>query len=203
MKLLIIDMGMGNIHSVVKAVAHCGASPLLLSKPQEISEPYKIILPGVGAFSDAAKNLKQSGWWDFLSTEVPRQKIPLLGICLGMQLLADVSYEGKETKGLGLIPGEVKKLKFDTDYPVPHIGWNEVVFQEHHPIFNDIPSSKDFYFVHSYHFEAKQNTSCFAKTEYGNEFCSVVTRELITGVQFHPEKSGLYGLKLLKNFILC
>jgi glutamine amidotransferase len=148
------------------------------------------------------RNIRELGLERTIREEVLQKEIPLLGICLGMQLLASRGYEGGETTGLDLISGEV--VRFEPDghgVKVPHIGWNEVVLERPHPLFRNIPSGKDFYFVHSYHFFCKNQEDVLSFTPYCGRFASAVTRRNVMGVQFHPEKSLQSGLKLLSNFL--
>ena len=201
-KVAIIDYGMGNLDSVARATEECRGEPVITSKAEDLKEANYIILPGVGAFGDGMRNIRELGLDRTIREEVLQEKIPFLGICLGMQLLASQGHEGEETTGLDLISGEV--VRFEPDGPgvkIPHIGWNEVVLEKAHPLFKDIPSGKDFYFVHSYHFVCKNQEDILSLTPYCGSFVSAVNRENVIGVQFHPEKSLQVGLKLLSNFL--
>jgi len=156
----------------------------------------------VGAFGDGMRNIRELGLERTIKEEVLQNDIPFLGICLGMQLLASRGYEDGDTTGLDLISGEV--IRFEPDGPgvkVPHIGWNEVVFERPHLLFRDMPSGKDFYFAHSYHFVCKNREDILSLTPYCGNFVSAVNRKNVSGVQFHPEKSLQLGLKLLGNFL--
>lgn len=200
MKVAIIDYGMGNLFSVKRAFEECGANPFITTQPLELNEATHIVLPGVGAFPDGMKMLTINGW----ITEIQKNAsigIPILGICLGMQLLAEWGEEGERTKGLGLIQGEV--VRFDTSYQqrIPHVGWNEVHQKQNHPLFEGLPNKADFYFVHSYHFRVENNIDVLGTTPYCGGFASVVNRQNIFGSQFHPEKSQRMGFKLIKNFL--
>ena len=200
-KVLIIDYGMGNLDSVFRAIQECGGTPLISQKIEDFLDANYIILPGVGAFSTGIKNLDKLGLDKILVKQVSKG-IPLLGICLGMQLLATKGFEGGEREGLGLIDGEVKHFKPDQpNIRIPHIGWNEVFFKERCPLFRGISLGKDFYFVHSYHFVCKHPDEAVAYTPYCGQFTSVIAKDNIFGVQFHPEKSQRVGFQLLKNFL--
>jgi glutamine amidotransferase len=201
-KVAIIDYGMGNLDSVARAIEECRGEPVITSRAEDLKQANYIILPGVGAFGDGMRNIRDLGLDRTIREEVLQKEIPFLGICLGMQLLASRGHEGGETAGLDLIPGEV--VRFEPDGPgvkIPHIGWNEVVFERPHSLFRDIPSEEDFYFVHSYHFVCKNREDILSLTPYCGNFVSAVNRKNVIGVQFHPEKSLQLGLKLLSNFL--
>jgi glutamine amidotransferase len=198
----IIDYGMGNLDSVARAIEECRGEPMITSRAGDLKEANYIILPGVGAFGDGMRNIRELGFDQAIKEEVLLKGIPFLGICLGMQLLATRGYEGGETAGLDLISGEVVRFEPDgSEVKVPHMGWNEVVFERLHPLFKDIPSGKDFYFVHSYHFVCKNQEDALSFTHYCGSFVSAVSSKNVMGVQFHPEKSLQIGLKLLSNFL--
>jgi glutamine amidotransferase len=201
MSVLIVDYGMGNLGSVRRAIEECGGTTFISNNPKDIEEARHIILPGVGSFSDGMKNLDQSNWVPAIKTAV-LNNIPLLGICLGMHLLADKGFENGETEGLALISGEVIPLQ--STHPnerIPHVGWNEVSPNKESDLLEGIPENSDFYFVHSFHFKTTETDSIVAETPYCNSFSSVVEDGLVCGVQFHPEKSSHWGFKLLKNFL--
>ncbi|MEG4227939.1 imidazole glycerol phosphate synthase subunit HisH [Microcoleus sp. N9_B2] len=201
-KVVITDYGMGNLDSVARAVQECGGDPLISNKAEDFEEAHYIILPGVGAFSTGMKHLSASGLNEILREQVINQGIPFLGICLGMQLLAKKGLEGGETQGLGWIEGEVKRLESDTpDIRIPHVGWNEVIFNKPSPLFEGITTGKDFYFVHSYHFLCQHSQEAIAHTPYCGNFVSAVNKDNIFGVQFHPEKSQRLGFHVLRNFL--
>ncbi|MBD2691074.1 imidazole glycerol phosphate synthase subunit HisH [Anabaena catenula] len=201
-KVAIVDYGMGNLDSVARAVQHNGGEPIITCEPHDFKIADYIILPGVGSFHIGMKNIRAAGLEEVLREQVLTKGIPFLGICLGMQLLATKGWEGEETKGLGWIEGEVKRFVPDSsEVRIPHVGWNEVVFEYSSPVFQDIPSGKDFYFVHSYHFSCVHPQDAIAHTSYCGNFISVVSRDNMIGVQFHPEKSQKLGLKLIKNFL--
>jgi len=198
----IIDYGMCNLDSVSRAVEECGGRPIVTDQKREIEFANRIILPGVGAFPDAMNNIKQRSLDHILREQVLDRKIPLLGICLGMQLLASKGLEFTETNGLDLIPGTVDRFDASNkDIRIPHVGWNEVYPTRPSILFDGIPSGKDFYFVHSYHFCPSDKADILATTPYGIGFVSAVQHELVFGIQFHPEKSQRLGFALLKNFL--
>jgi len=197
--IVIIDYKMGNLKSVEKAFAKVGADVIISNDSQIIKNASKIVLPGVGAFKDGMKYLKELGLIDVLHKEVLQNKKPFLGICLGMQLIAKKSYENGKTEGLGWIDGMV--VKFDSsNLKVPHVGWNNVTYKKENVLFKDIPNSSDFYFVHSYHFTSLED-AVTSSTDYGDDFVSSLQKENIFAVQFHPEKSQKVGLKFLENFV--
>ncbi len=201
MSVAIVDYGMGNTGSVTRALQECGADVSITCDPDELIEASHVILPGVGAFPDGMRHLKQKSTDEALKQAV-KKGIPVMGICLGMQLLSDVSEEIEETPGLGLIPGKVIKINAgDGALRVPHVGWNEVHFQTDTALFSEIPDALDFYFVHSYHYVVNNQQDIAATTPYGINISSVIVCDNVFGVQFHPEKSSQNGLKMLKNFI--
>lgn len=201
-KVAIVDYGMGNVDSVARAVQHCGGEPAITSETADFEVANYIILPGVGAFQTGMNNIRSHGLEVVLQQQVLGKGVPFLGICLGMQLLATKGWEGGETEGLGWIEGEIKRLLPDSsDMRIPHVGWNEVIFNQPSSMFQNIPSGKDFYFVHSYHFSCVHPEDEIAHTPYCGGFVSVVGRNNILGVQFHPEKSQRLGLQVIKNFL--
>ena len=198
----IVDFGMGNLDSVKRAVEECGGIPVVTDKEVDIESATHIILPGVGSFRDGMRNLSARSLDTVLYEQVVRGQIPFLGICLGMQMMATVGWEGGETKGLGWIDGEVQRLKpSGKEMRIPHIGWDEVYVKKDSPLFEGIGNAKDFYFVHSYHFCCKNERDVLAHTSYCDGFVSAVGRGQVFGVQFHPEKSQRLGLQLFKNFL--
>ena len=201
MNVLVINYGMGNLGSVRRAFEECGANVLVSEDPADLAEVERIVLPGVGAFPDAMARLHSAGWPTPLRAALENPGVHLLGICLGMQLLADKGHEGSETIGLGFIPGEVTRFVPPDGERVPHVGWNEVRPTQPSALLNGIAPGTDFYFVHSYHFRASQSASALATTPYCGGFVSVVGAGNVTGVQFHPEKSSKPGFQLLRNFL--
>jgi imidazole glycerol-phosphate synthase subunit HisH len=200
--VLIIDYGMGNLGSVKRAFEECGATEVIISHSEsDFDSCTHAVLPGVGSFADAMQNLHQSGLVNPIKKLALEDKIPFLGICLGMQLLASKGEENGITEGLGLIAGTVKLLQPPNEERVPHVGWNEIEKQKEHLVLDDIENRTDFYFVHSYHFETASQENVIAKTPYCNTFTSIVANNNIIGTQFHPEKSSFAGFKLIKNFL--
>ena len=203
-KIVIIDYGAGNIHSINKALLKVsnGEKQIAISnKEADILKADKLILPGVGAFGSCMEKLTSLKLVPIIKDRVLNGKIPFLGICLGMQLLGSKGYEFGETEGLGLIEGEVKLIKTKEKVEIPHMGWNSVS-STNHPLFNNIKNESDFYFVHSYHFIAKSKDAVIATTSYGGvKLVAGIAKDNIMGVQFHPEKSSDSGLTLLKNFV--
>ena len=197
---VIIDYGVGNLFSLVSSLKKIGEEAIVSSDKDIISQADRIILPGVGAFGDAIAKLNGSGLSDIIMEEVSIGK-PLLGICLGMQLLFEKSFEYGENKGLGLIKGEIRALSevIPNNLKIPHMGWNGLHFKKKSPIFEGLAEGDEVYFVHSFAgFYCEE--SLIATAEYGVEVTAAVNNKNIYGVQFHPEKSGEKGLKILKNF---
>lgn len=196
----IIDYGMGNLHSVKNALEFLGIENQIIASPNEIDSMDKIIIPGVGSFKRAMDNLHVKNFVDPLVKFGNSGKY-LLGICLGMQLLAETGTEPTACNGLGLIPGVVELLKSDT-LRIPHMGWNGLTIKNDHPILEDVKLGADFYFVHSYAFHAESDENIVAVTPYGHDVPAIVKNKTgnIIGIQFHPEKSQKQGLKLIKNF---
>ncbi|OIQ58629.1 imidazole glycerol phosphate synthase subunit HisH 1 [Moorella thermoacetica] len=195
--IAIIDYGMGNLLSVQKALDRLGYPAEVTDDPGEITAAPGVILPGVGAFADAMANLQQKGLVAAIR-EVVKRGVPLLGICLGLQLLFSTSEEGGKVAGLDLLPGEVKRLP--AGLKVPHMGWNQVRFPRPGALFRGIPGGTDFYFVHSYYIVPREEEVVTGTSEYGLEFAVSIQRGNLFGVQFHPEKSSRRGLEVLKNF---
>jgi len=203
-KPVIIDYGSGNLRSVAKAFAHVsGAEPLVTSNPADLATASHIILPGVGAFGDCAAGLRGlKGMVEALEEQVLQRKKPFLGICVGMQLLADTGYEHGVHKGLGWISGEVVPIIPQNNLPVPHMGWNSLDLKIHSPITQNIGA--DVYFVHSFKFECAEKYAkeyVVATTSYCGAIQAFLAKDNIFGVQFHPEKSGKAGLQLIQNFL--
>jgi len=202
MNTIIIDYGLCNLDSVKRAVEECGGKTIITDQPDLAKQASKIFLPGVGNFLEGIQRLKRTGWYDVLRKEVVENGIPLLGICLGMQLLASYGEEGGGSEGLQLIPGKVVKLRARSNSDrIPHVGWNEVYQRRNSPLFEGIHAGKDFYFVHSYHFIPEDSGDTTATTPYCGGFASAVNKGNVYGVQFHPEKSQRVGFALIRNFL--
>lgn len=200
--VLIVDYGLGNLYSVSKAFEMLGAEVLVSGEQRDIERAERIVLPGVGAFGDGMENLSKKGITNALKRAVLEDRKPFLGICLGMQLLADIGTESGNTKGLGWIHGETLKLDVaGKGLKVPHIGWNDVSISEPHPLWNGIKDGSDFYFLHSYTLVCDEKKDVAATSVYGMPFTSAVQKDSIFAVQFHPEKSQDNGLKFLENFM--
>lgn len=198
MKLVIVDYGAGNLHSVARAVMHAGTRPLITSSARYVEEADGLIVPGVGAASDTMKNLRDHGMVEPIREYIASGR-PFLGVCMGQQALFDVSEEGGEHECLGVIPGRVVRLP--GGLKVPHMGWNQVHIVKEHPIFDGIEDGSHFYFVHSYYPQPADPAIVIGETEYGVRFPSVVAQDNVVATQFHPEKSGLTGLRMYENFL--
>ncbi len=199
--IVLVDYGVGNLFSLQSSFAAIGYEVTVSGDPSVIEKAHKVILPGVGAFADAANKLKESGL-DVLLCNMAKQGTPIMGICLGMQLLLEKSYEYGETDGLGLIPGSVRPIaeQIEEGLKIPHIGWNALTFQgEKHPIFRYIEEGDHVYFVHSY-YGAECDDHVIATTDYGGVLTAAVAKRNVCGCQFHPEKSGTVGLNILRGF---
>ena len=198
--IAIIDYGVGNLFSLEHSFMAVGAEPVVTGDPEAILRADRVILPGVGAFGDAAKKLRQTGL-DAVIREVAARGTPVMGICLGMQLLLSRSFEFGEHAGLGLIPGEVRPIAevIPAGLKIPHIGWNALTDMKPHPIFRDVKPGDCVYFVHSF-YGAKCGEAVIANAEYGAPLTAAVARGNVCGCQFHPEKSGDVGLGILKAF---
>ena len=197
----IIDYGVGNLFSLKSSLKEIGAEAVVTSDEKVIAEADRIILPGVGAFEDAARKLRESGMAEVVKREAAAGK-PMMGICLGMQLMFDVGYEYGVHEGLGLIKGSVRPIAdvIPEGYKIPHIGWNLLRFRKESPLFKYIKEEDYVYFVHSY-YAAECDESVIAVTEYGAELTAAVANGNVYGCQFHPEKSGEVGMKILKAFV--
>lgn len=202
MTVLVVDYGMGNLASARRSLEECGARVLVSDQPRDIKQAERIVVPGVGAFPQAMRRLNERGWTEAIRESALVDGLPLLGVCLGMQLLADHGEEVEPTAGLGLVPGSITRIVPAAPAErVPHVGWNEVVPRPGSPLFEGIPERSDFYFVHSFHFAAADPADVQATTPYAGGFVSAVGRGRIFGVQFHPEKSSRAGFRLLRNFL--
>jgi len=198
--IAIVDYGVGNLFSLKSSFAAIGAEVVVTADEQVLKDADKIILPGVGAFEDAANKLRQTGL-DRVLIELAAQGRPLMGICLGMQMLFEKSYEFGEHEGLGLIPGAVRPIRdvIPGDYKIPHIGWNALHFPKDSPVFANIAEGDCVYFVHSF-YAADCDEYVIATSEYGAELTAAVQKDNVFGCQFHPEKSGKTGLAILRAF---
>lgn len=195
--IAIVDYGMGNLYSVSKALERLGVNYFISSEKNELTKADGIILPGVGSFKDAMNILKEMGLDQFLKREAEKGK-PILGICLGMQLLFEKSEENGLTNGIGLLKGEIKKIPSES-LKIPHMGWNKLTFHHEHELLKDL--KEDFvYFVHSYYAVADEDV-ILASAAYGVQVPAIVGKDHVLGTQFHPEKSGSLGMAILKNFL--
>ncbi|MFT9487265.1 MAG: imidazole glycerol phosphate synthase subunit HisH [Tepidibacillus sp.] len=194
--ITIIDYGMGNLHSVQKALERLGYAAFATDQKEKILNSSGVILPGVGAFGDAMENLRRKELVPVIH-QVVEQGTPFLGICLGMQLLFSTSNEHGFHQGLGVFSGHVKR--FEGDFKIPHMGWNQLIKEKDHPLFTDIELGH-VYFVHSYFVELEDSSLLLASTDYYGKVPAVVGREKVIGMQFHPEKSGKVGMTLLNQF---
>lgn len=202
MRVLVVDYGMGNLRSVVRALEEVGSSPAVSEDPRSLKAADRVVLPGVGAFADGMRQLHRGGWTHALKEAALTEKVPMLGICLGMQLLADRGNEGEPCPGIGILPGEVHRLTPSAaGERIPHVGWNEVRIAGECPLFRGISDGSDFYFVHSYHLVPADPSSAVATTPYCGGFVSAAGGGVVFGVQFHPEKSSRAGFRLLENFL--
>ena len=192
----IVDYGVGNLKSVANALSYIGQESRICDDARGLELADAIILPGVGAFPDAAERLRQSGLEAVLKKQT--EKKPILGICLGMQLLFQTGYEVRPCQGLGFVPGIVERI--ETELKLPHIGWNSLKFYHDSPLFDGLDDGAYVYFVHSYCGLAQQVEQVIATTDYGSEVTAAVQNGYVFGTQFHPEKSGEVGLQILKNF---
>jgi imidazole glycerol-phosphate synthase subunit HisH len=204
MNIAIINYGIGNLASIANMLKKVGASAQIVSDVSLIAKADKLILPGVGAFDHGMLNLKQAGLIEILNDIVLAKSVPILGICLGMQLMTKRSEEGA-LPGLGWVDAETVRFKFEKEekyLKIPHMGWNTVKFCKNTDLFKGIQQEPRFYFVHSYHAVCKNDEDILTKTMHGYEFVSSFSHKNITGVQFHPEKSHKYGMDFLRNWAL-
>ena len=201
-KLVIVDYGTGNLNSVKKSLDRIGASSIISSDPKDIINTDKIILPGVGHFGRAMSNLKELNLLESLHEAVLVEQKPILGICLGMELMAKEGEEGN-AEGLGWIDGEIIKFNVSDKikYKIPHVGWNQIHIKKTSLLMNNISDFSEFYFVHSYHLKINNQSDILNETQYDYLFPSAIEKDNIFGIQYHPEKSHDAGVQLLKNFI--
>jgi len=199
----IVNYGMGNLGSIVNMFSHIKVDCKIVGSSNEFNGCTRLLLPGVGSFDHGMRNLRESGLLDSLNDLVLNRKLPVLGICLGMQLMSESSEEGEEP-GLNWIPGKVRKFAFDDDsLRVPHMGWNIAKKEAEHPVLKGFQHEElRFYFVHSYYYSCKSSDNILMSTNYGRKFTSAIYSENIIGAQFHPEKSHRFGMSLMKNFSL-
>jgi imidazole glycerol-phosphate synthase subunit HisH len=195
----IVDYGMGNLRSVQKAFERLGVEAAICTRPAELRDAQKLVLPGVGAFRDAIHELRRTELDKPVKDHIASGR-PFLGICLGLQLLFDVSYEDGQWEGLGVLSGKVVRFQDGPELKIPHMGWNSVDVMKPTPAFEGIPNNSFFYFVHSYYVVPTDESVIAARTEHGTTFVSVVARDNLVATQFHPEKSQKMGLQLLGNF---
>ena len=202
-KIVIIDYGMGNLGSIYNMLKHIGIEAIITARTNDAEKADKLILSGVGSFDSGMKNLADLGLIPVLNRKVLEDKIPVLGICLGMQLLSETSEEGV-LPGLGWIQAQTVRFSFarnDGHLKIPHMGWNTVELKKSSPLFEDMFAEPRFYFVHSYHLRCDNHDDELCLTHHGYDFASAIARDNIFGVQFHPEKSHKFGMRLLENFI--
>lgn len=199
MNVVVIDYGMGNVASVQKALDFLKIPNQLSSDEQIIRDASHLVLPGVGSFWQGMQNLESKNLISLLQNEVTQKQKPIFGICLGMQLLADKGSEPLDCRGLGIIGGEVVKIE-DQTIRVPHLGWNDIKIISNSDFLHF--DKKDFYFIHSYHFKAKNANDVLATVEYGNEYTAALKKKNVLATQFHPEKSQNVGLEFIKKFFL-
>ncbi len=196
--ITIVDYGAGNLRSVANAIARLGYEAKITNRPDDVLAARVVVLPGVGAAADTMQNLEALGMVEAISHFIAEGR-PFFGVCIGLQILFTGTEEGGGHKCLGVIPGQVRKLP--PRLKIPHMGWNQVKQKTVHPIFEGIPDEANFYFVHSYYAEPDDSSLVAGETEYGIPFCSIVARGNLVATQFHPEKSGEFGLKMYDNFI--
>jgi len=197
--IVIIDYQMGNLRSVQKGFERVGHEAIITSDPAVIAQASKLVLPGVGAFADAIAELYRRELVEPIRESIDSGK-PFLGICLGLQMLFDCSYEDGQHEGLGIVPGEVRKFEVPREYKVPHMGWNQVHYRERPPIFSGIDDQTHFYFVHSYYVVPHDAGIVAGEAAYPDPFCAMIWRDNLFATQFHPEKSQRAGLQVLQNF---
>lgn len=195
----VLNANMGNLRSVHNALDNLGYDVRIIEDTNSFDDLSHLIIPGVGSYFTAMQTIQSAGFIDGVCN-FAASKRPVLGICLGMQLLSSSGDEGGGSQGLDLIPGKVKKMNLPSNLFTPHVGWNTVRFQKDHPVFHRVKNGIDCYFVHSYHFVCRDDSNWYGTTDYGEDFTSIVGKDNVLGFQFHPEKSQANGLKLLENF---
>lgn len=195
----IVDIEIGNVRSVSKALEHLGCNVSFVNAPAQLDALSHLILPGVGAYRTAMRQVEKYGLLAPVQAFAATGR-PVLGICLGMQLLSSTGEEGGTSQGFGLVQGHVRRMEPRDGLALPHVGWNGVTFVRRHPVLDQIKTGRDYYFVHTYEFVCEGEESCVGRTDYGGSFVSIVRRDNVLGVQFHPEKSQANGLRLLENF---
>jgi glutamine amidotransferase len=201
MSVLVVDYGMGNLASARRSFEECGARVEVSRDPAAVRTASRIVIPGVGAFAQAMQRLRSAGWVDSIR-EAAAEGVPVLGICLGMQLLAEEGDEGGVAQGFGLIKARIERLVARVPSErIPHVGWNEVHPRSGIRLFDGIAPGADFFFVHSYHMVPRESSAVIATTPYCGDIVSAVQQGVVTGVQFHPEKSSRSGLRLIRNFL--
>jgi glutamine amidotransferase len=197
-EVIIIDYGAGNLRSVANAVIRLGYKPVVTASPAEVLAARTVILPGVGAAADTVNSLRESGM-EAVIRRLVEEKRPLLAICVGLQVMLSETEEGGRHPCFGIVPGRVRRLP--EGQKVPHMGWNQVRQQIRHPIFQGIPDEANFYFAHSYYAEPSDASAVAGTTDCGLSICSVLVKDKLVATQFHPEKSGDYGLRVYENFL--
>lgn len=200
--IVVINYGVGNLGSISNMLRKIGTEAIVTADPSEIERADKLILPGVGAFDNGIRNLKERGLFELIKKAVENRKTPILGVCLGMQLFSKGSEEGK-LAGFGWLNARTVRFKFDDPLKylkIPHMGWNTIKVEDPSPLVQGLDRDSRFYFVHSYHLDCRDEKDITAVTNYGYDFPSVIRKENIYGIQFHPEKSHKFGMRLLENF---
>ena len=197
--IAIVDYQMGNLRSVQKAFERVGCEAILTNRISDLKNAHRVVLPGVGAFPDAMTEINRRDLADPLR-ELIRSGKPFLGICLGLQLLFETSQEIKTSQGLGIFGGEVRKFELGPKYKVPHMGWNQIHFDQDSPLLKDVAPQSYVYFVHSYYVQPKDPEVVALSSQHGHKFCAAAARDNVFATQFHPEKSQAVGLQIIKNF---
>jgi glutamine amidotransferase len=197
--IAIVDYQMGNLRSVQKAFEQVGCEAILTNRISDLKNAHRVVLPGVGAFPDAMTEINRRNLADPLR-ELIRSGKPFLGICLGLQLLFETSQEGEVSQGLGIFGGDVRKFDLNPEYKVPHMGWNEINFDQDSPLLKNVPPQSYVYFVHSYYVQPTDPGVVALSAHHGHTFCAAAARDNIFATQFHPEKSQAVGLQIIKNF---